>query len=99
MPRMPLSGVRISWLMLARKSLLARLAVSAVSLASFKAELRRFDLLLQVIGVLALLLDAVFVLLDRLGDRALVRSHQHVAFGEEVLDSCVKLFVDLVQGQ
>ncbi len=41
MPRMPLSGVRISWLILARKSLLARLAVSAVSLASFKAELRR----------------------------------------------------------
>ena len=33
MPRMPFIGVRISWLMLARKSLLARLAASAASLA------------------------------------------------------------------
>ena len=33
MPRMPFMGVRISWLMLARNSLLARLAASAASLA------------------------------------------------------------------
>ncbi len=42
-----------------------------------------------MIGVLALLLDAVLVLLNRLGDRALVRSHEHVAFGEKVLDARV----------
>jgi hypothetical protein len=33
MPRMPFSGVRISWLMLAKNSVLARLARSASSLA------------------------------------------------------------------
>ena len=33
MPMMPFMGVRISWLMLARNSLLARLAASAASLA------------------------------------------------------------------
>ena len=33
MPRMPFIGVRISWLMFARNSLLARVAASAVSLA------------------------------------------------------------------
>jgi len=33
MPMMPFIGVRISWLMLARNSLLARLAASAASLA------------------------------------------------------------------
>ena len=31
MPRMPVSGVRISWVMLARKALLVRLAASASS--------------------------------------------------------------------
>jgi len=34
MPTMPFMGVRISWLMLARNSLLARLAESAASRAS-----------------------------------------------------------------
>jgi hypothetical protein len=34
MPMTPFMGVRISWLMLARNSLLARLALSASSLAS-----------------------------------------------------------------
>ncbi len=34
MPRMPFMGVRISWLMLARNSLLALLAASAEALAS-----------------------------------------------------------------
>jgi hypothetical protein len=34
MPVMAFSGVRISWLMLARKALLATLAASAASLAS-----------------------------------------------------------------
>src|SRR5262245_10372018 len=33
MPRMPFIGVRISWLMLARNSLLARLAASAACVA------------------------------------------------------------------
>ena len=33
MPMMPFIGVRISWLMLARNSLLARLAASAASFA------------------------------------------------------------------
>ena len=33
MPMMPFIGVRISWLMLARNSLLARLACSAASFA------------------------------------------------------------------
>ena len=32
MPRMPFIGVRISWLMLARNSLLARLAASAATM-------------------------------------------------------------------
>ena len=43
MPMMPFIGVRISWLMLARNSLLARLAASAASLArrsSSSARLR-----------------------------------------------------------
>ena len=34
MPMIPFIGVRISWLILARNSLLARLAASAASLAS-----------------------------------------------------------------
>ena len=37
MPMMPFIGVRISWLMLARNSLLARLAASAASWACLKA--------------------------------------------------------------
>ncbi len=41
MPRMPFSGVRISWLMLARKSLLARLALSACTRATTSAASRR----------------------------------------------------------
>ena len=55
MPMMPFIGVRISWLMLARNSLFARLPSSARSLAVDKLgvdrhELRRsrVDLLLQV---------------------------------------------------
>ena len=39
MPMMPFIGVRISWLMLARNSLLARLAASAASLARFLGNL------------------------------------------------------------
>ena len=39
MPMMPFNGVRISWLMLATNSLLARLAASAASLASRKRDL------------------------------------------------------------
>src|SRR5437588_712398 len=42
MPRMPFMGVRISWLMLARKSLLARLAASAASLACIIDSCARF---------------------------------------------------------
>lgn len=38
MPSMPFMGVRISWLMVARKSLLARLARSASSLALARSE-------------------------------------------------------------
>ena len=38
MPIMAFMGVRISWLMLARKSLLARLADSADSFAAFSAS-------------------------------------------------------------
>ena len=38
---MPFIGVRISWLMLARNSLLARLAASAASLASSRAACAR----------------------------------------------------------
>ena len=41
MPMMPFIGVRISWLMLARNSLLARLAASAASLAWRRAVLGR----------------------------------------------------------
>ncbi|MCY1421430.1 hypothetical protein D9M71_370870 [compost metagenome] len=41
MPRMPLSGVRISWLMVARKRVLARLAASASSLARRRLAVRR----------------------------------------------------------
>ena len=40
MPTTPLSGVRISWLMLARNSLLARLAASAISLRHSKIRFR-----------------------------------------------------------
>ncbi len=38
MPRMPFIGVRISWLMLARNSLFARLAASAVAVARRRAS-------------------------------------------------------------
>ena len=40
MPRMPFIGVRISWLMFARKRLLARLAASACSLAARSSAVR-----------------------------------------------------------
>ena len=40
MPIIPFMGVRISWLMLARNSLLARLAVSAASVAVSSCEVR-----------------------------------------------------------
>ena len=39
MPMTPLSGVRISWLMLARNSLLARLAASAACSASWRSTI------------------------------------------------------------
>ena len=39
MPMMPLSGVRISWLMWARNSLLARLAASASRTETSRARL------------------------------------------------------------
>ena len=42
MPMMPFMGVRISWLMLARNSLLVRVAASAASLASRIASSARF---------------------------------------------------------
>ena len=42
MPRMAFIGVRISWLTLARNSLLARLAASAASLARRSASSVRF---------------------------------------------------------
>ena len=38
MPMTPFSGVRISWLILARKSVLAWLATSAAALASIRAR-------------------------------------------------------------
>ena len=38
MPKTPFMGVRISWLMLARNSLLARLAASAASFAFFSSS-------------------------------------------------------------
>ncbi|MNI08579.1 hypothetical protein D3C73_616210 [compost metagenome] len=41
-PMTPFSGVRISWLILARKRLLARLAASAASRASARASASRF---------------------------------------------------------
>ena len=68
-----------------------------MSLASFKAELRRLDLLFEVIRILPLLFDAGFVLLNGLGDGRIVRCHQHVALGQEVFDARVQLFVDLVE--
>ena len=40
MPMTPFIGVRISWLMLARNSLLARLAARACSLATWRAPVR-----------------------------------------------------------
>ncbi len=46
---MPLIGVRISWLMLARNSLLARLAVSAWWLASRNSASTRFCRVMSVI--------------------------------------------------
>ena len=44
---MPVIGVRISWLMLARKMLLAALACSAASLASLQLAGAFLDSLLQ----------------------------------------------------
>ncbi len=43
MPRMPFIGVRISWLMLARNWLLARLAASAAARACSISRRRRID--------------------------------------------------------
>ena len=45
MPMMPFIGVRISWLMLARNSLLSRLAASAASLARFSSTVRFFSVM------------------------------------------------------
>ena len=47
MPMMPFMGVRISWLMLARNSLLARLAASASSLACFSCASASFRSLMS----------------------------------------------------
>ena len=44
MPMMPFIGVRISWLMLARNSLLARLASIALSRAAISSALSRAQL-------------------------------------------------------
>ena len=43
MPMMPFMGVRSSWLMLARKAVLARLAPSARSLAASSSTFRAFS--------------------------------------------------------
>ena len=48
MPIMPFMGVRISWLMLARNSLLARLAVSAASLALTNSPSARLRAVMSV---------------------------------------------------
>src|SRR5437879_11276712 len=49
MPRIPFMGVRISWLMLARNSLLARLAASAACLAFCNSASARF---LEVMSIM-----------------------------------------------
>ena len=47
-PRIALSGVRSSWLMLERKSDLARLAFSAAAMASFSSDSTRLRTELSV---------------------------------------------------
>ena len=51
MPSTPFMGVRISWLMLARNSLLARLAASADSLARLELAGPLGDRGLEILGV------------------------------------------------
>ena len=94
---MPLSGVRISWPHVGQEVAWARLAVSAVSLASFKAELRPLDLLFEVIRICRCCSMRVSCssMASAMGN--LVRCHQHVALGQEVFDARVQLFVDLVE--
>ena len=47
-PRIALSGVRSSWLMLERKSDLARLALSAACIAAFNSDSKRLRTELSV---------------------------------------------------
>ena len=66
MPMTPFIGVRISWLMLARNSLLARLAASAASLAADELGGPLGDLALELGGArLARRLDPLARLLQR----------------------------------
>jgi hypothetical protein len=51
MPMMPFIGVRNSWLMLARNTLLARLAASAASFAAASSAVRDKHQLLEVVAV------------------------------------------------
>ena len=60
-PVIAFSGVRISWLMLARKALFARLAPSAVSLASASSG-ALLDQLFQMIAVAEQFLECPFPL-------------------------------------
>src|SRR6202795_2551672 len=86
MPRMPFIGVRSSWLMLARNSLLARLAASAVASACLRSAISAvscpgalFHALLQfVVGTTQRLLS-----LGPFGDLRLHRTgHEVEGLGE-----------------
>ena len=65
MPRTPFRGVRISWLMLARKSVLARLANSACSFAAFSARRDSTSAVMSVPGP-AVAHEAAAGVVDRL---------------------------------
>jgi hypothetical protein len=77
MPSTALSGVRISWLMLARKALLALLALSATSLARASSRVRASTRLsswrrwLGQLLLVALLLGDVLLDAEVVGDAAI----------------------------
>ena len=80
MPMMPFIGVRISWLMLARNSLLARLASSAMRLAASSSDVRSRTLrsrsarhhLQLAVDLLALRQRLAQLLVDSLSRRCIV---------------------------
>ena len=79
MPMMPFIGVRISWLMCARKSLFARLALSALSSAALRSD----HFLLQIARALLDQADELALAMARTPDLHLVRGQRRADEGHQ----------------